>query len=295
MRLRTGCDWDDEDEFIDPADEAEHQEREQIMRYQALVASSRARAAAAAGAATAVARAATTAAEQARAARIAETVVERALANRSPVVSYADVIAALDGTARAGRIAARATRNINGGSDTEAAKAMIRAAAQLADDVSLVDFASLAVRVDQRIGGSVNMAFKTAQAAATAASTAAFLASRLSLEADQYDSELTAALQVVAVSGIVSADAVLGHPSPTSMTRTKQSSIARQVTDLIAVRLLPPQHRERYAEEWAAEIGALADGGRSRTAQVTYALGLSVHAVPLRVELSRPQRRRTPR
>lgn len=74
---------------------------------------------------------------------------------------------------------------------------------------------------------------------------------------------------------------------PASAARTRRVGTARlagRVADL-ATRVLPPQHRARYGEEYRSELYELAAAGITRRGQLTYAIRLLDRAWVLRAEL----------
>ncbi len=293
MIVRDGCDWDDDDE-VSLLSEADQLRRVRILQCQALAAASRRRAQAAEGAATAVIRAAASAMEQVQAAQRAAAAMEKA---PSRPTSCRALVVALDRTARAGRIAVRAAASLGETSGSEGGQALARLAAGLNEHVHLTDFASLAVRVDEQVGDSLTLALRTAQAAESAASTARSLASAISEEAAGYDAELGSLLSRVTVAkvGDLDSEAALNAAKSGMTKNANQSSVAGGLVDIVAILALPPSHRERYREEWASEIGALADEGRGRVVQLRHALSLVTHALPLRRALKHSARGKSAR
>jgi hypothetical protein len=80
-------------------------------------------------------------------------------------------------------------------------------------------------------------------------------------------------------------DIYLGSvPRPASRSRSA-SGLTR-----IAASVLPASERDRYAEEFTAELHDLAQAGRGRLRQMMYGLRVIIRTIPLRFALQAPCR-----
>lgn len=76
------------------------------------------------------------------------------------------------------------------------------------------------------------------------------------------------------------------------LVQRRRVTVLAESVATIATRLLPPQERARYAEEFQNELWTLAEDGESRRRQLVHAARLVWHAPRLYWALRSPHRRK---